>query len=84
MFIVSKSDVEVLKSKQASNPSIVLRYRRKLFRRVNYFADIQQAISDCREKLDSGKFCLILQDGFSGQEVWQAMGKEELRALKSQ
>ena len=83
MFILAREDVEMLKTKQSSKPSILLRYRKRMFRRVSHFVDIQAAIADCREKLDGGDFCLVLKDGFSGQEVWKALGKEEMQALRS-
>ena len=83
MFILSRNDVEMLRAKQATNPAVLLRYRRRIFRRVSHFADIQAAIADCREKLDSGDFCLILKDGLNGQEVWKALGAEEMQALRS-
>ena len=84
MIILARQDVELLKAKQATNPAVLLRYRRKIYRRVSYFGDIHAAIADCREKLDNGEFCLVLQDGLNGQEVWKSLGKEEIQALRGQ
>ena len=82
MLILARQDVELLKAKQATNPAVLLRYRRKIYRRISHFGDIDAAIADCREKLDSGEFCLVLQDGLSGQEVWQSLNSEELQTLR--
>ncbi|WP_017327173.1 hypothetical protein [Synechococcus sp. PCC 7336] len=83
MLILSRQDVELLKMKQPQSQLVLFRYRRRVFRRTSQFGDIQAAIAACREGLDSGRFCVVLQDGFKGQEVWQALGQDELKALKA-
>ena len=83
MFILAKKDVELLQVKKAQTQTLVMRYRRRIFRRISHFGDITAAIAACREELDSGRFSIVLRDGKEGKEVWRAMAQEELQALKA-
>ena len=83
MFILSKQDVELLQMKKAQTQTVVMRYRQRIFRRINHFGDVTAAVAACQKGLDSGQFCVVLRDGLKGQEVWRALAQEELQALRA-
>jgi hypothetical protein len=73
MVILSSQDVEFLKVKNAATqtPQVVVRYREHIYSHLGVFNDLDAAVAESRQILDSGGFCLIVSDAQQKQHLWK-------------
>lgn len=82
MVILTSDDVEL---KPVSNPqmqerygTVVACYNKRIYWKIETFSELDQAITACRTKLDSGFFCIIVRDTDHKQGLWQQVPDRKL------
>ncbi|GAB4218149.1 MAG: hypothetical protein OHK0012_25730 [Synechococcales cyanobacterium] len=70
MLIIKVNELSVQKTDSATP---IAQFRGKTYARSAAFRTINDAVANCRQDLDSGKFSLVVQEP-NQFSVWQAQG----------